>query len=207
VPRFAKVIREAYQDILARDPDPGGLAEYERSMRRGLREAELRERLLRSRDFALRFPDAGLGARLGINAHVPADPILDDIRHGLGLRWIRVDFDWFRIQPERSRFDWGATDRVVERSAELGLEVLATLAYTPPWASSRPARPAAGDPPAETRSWTDFVRAAVERYRGGVRHFQFWNEPNVPETWNGTMVQYRTAILEPAAGAAGSARR
>src|SRR5512143_733399 len=141
MPSFARVIREAYEDVLAREPDPGGLADFNRSMNEGLSEADLRERLLRSREFSLRFPDAELPQRLGLNAHVPEDAILDDIRRNLGLHWIRVDFDWYRMQPERARFDWEATDRVVGRSAELGLEVLATASYTPPWASSNPASP------------------------------------------------------------------
>ena len=200
MPSFAKLIRDAYEEVLAREPDAGGLADLNRSMNQGLSEADMRESLLRSREFSLRFPDASLPLRLALNAHVPEDAILDDIRRNLGLLWIRVDFDWFRIQPEQARFDWEATDRVVERSAELGLEVLATLAYTPPWASSHPASPAIGDPPAETGFWTDFVRAAAERYRGRVGHWQFWNEPNITDFWNGTMVAYRTAILEPAAG-------
>jgi aminopeptidase S len=40
MPSFAKVIREAYQDVLAREPDPAGLAAYDRSMNQGLSEAE-----------------------------------------------------------------------------------------------------------------------------------------------------------------------
>jgi hypothetical protein len=201
MPSFARVIREAYADVLAREPDPGGLAHFDRSMNGGLSEADLREALLRSREFFLRFPDPDLPQWLGLNAHVPGGEILDDIRRNLGLAWVRVDFDWYRIQPERGRFEWDATDRVVERSAALGIEVLAALAYTPAWASSRPADPKVADPPADTRDWTDFVRAAIARYSGRVRHWQFWNEPNVTEFWNGTMAQYRTGILEPAAGA------
>jgi hypothetical protein len=199
MPSFTRVIRDAYADVLAREPDPGGLADYNRAMNQGLSEADLRERLMRSREFALRFPDAQLPSRLGLNVHVPDDTILDDVARNLGIGWIRVDFDWYRIQPEPDRFDWEPLDRVIDRSARLGLEVLATLAYTPAWASSRPGSPAIADPPADTRFWTDFVRLALERFRGRVRHFQFWNEPNVREFWNGTMVQYRTAILEPAA--------
>jgi len=108
---FAKVIREAYDDVLAHEPDPAGLAAYDRSMNQGLSEADLREVLLRSREFSLRFPDAQLALRLGMNAHVPEDAILDDIRGNLGLTWIRVDFDWYRIQPEQARFDWEADRR------------------------------------------------------------------------------------------------
>ena len=204
MPSFVRLIREAYDDVLARQPDPSGLADYNRSMNQGLSEAALREQLLRSREFALRFPDALLPSRLGLNAHIPEDRILDDIRRNLGLGWIRVDFDWYRIEPEPGRFDWSATDAVIERSAQLGLEVLATVSYTPPWASSRPTNPTIGDPPAETRFWVDFVGAALARYRDRVRQWQFWNEPNITDFWNGTMLQYRTAILEPAAAVARS---
>jgi hypothetical protein len=204
MPSFVRVIREAYAEVLAREPDPGGLADYDRSMNQGLSEAGLRELLLRSREFALRFPDAQLVSRLGLNVHVPDDTILDAVARDLGIGWIRVDFDWYRIQPEPARFDWEPLDRVIDQSARLGLEVLATLAYTPAWASSRPASPSIGDPPADPRFWTDIVRFALERFRGRVRHWQFWNEPNIREFWNGTMVQYRTGILEPAAEVARS---
>lgn len=37
-----------------------------------------------------------------------------------------------------------------------------------------------------------------------MRHWQFWNEPNVREFWSGSMVQYRTGIFEPAAEVARS---
>lgn len=199
MPSFARVIREAYAEVLAREPDPGGLADYDRAMNQGLSEAGLRELLLRSREFALRFPDAQLPSRLGLNVHVPDDSILDAVARDLGIGWVRVDFDWYRIQPEPAHFDWEPLDRVIDQSERLGLEVLATLGYTPAWASSRPASPSIADPPADTRFWTDIVRLALERFRGRVRHFQFWNEPNIREFWNGTMLQYRTGILEPAA--------
>ena len=76
--------------------------------------------------------------------------------------------------------------------------------HTPPWASPNPGGGLVSDPPAETRFWTDFVRAAIERYRHEVQHWQFWNEPNVREFWTGSRAQYRTQILEPAASVARS---
>lgn len=204
MPSFARVIREAYAEILGREPDEGGLTSYDRLMNRGLSEASLREELRRSREFALRFPDPSLPPRLGLGIHIPSNAILEDVASSLGIRWIRVDFDWFRIQPERGTFLWEELDRVVDRAAALGLQVLATLAYTPAWASSNPASPRISDPPAEAAFWTDFVRAALERFSGRVQHWQFWNEPNIREFWTGSMVQYRTQILEPAAAVARS---
>src|SRR3990172_4030432 len=60
MPSFVKVIREACAGALGGEPDPGGLAAYNRSMNQGMSEASLREELLRSREFALRFPGPGL---------------------------------------------------------------------------------------------------------------------------------------------------
>jgi len=196
---FVRVIREAYGEILAREADAGGLSDYNRRMNQGLTEAELRETLLRSREYGLRFPDPGLSSRVGQNVHIPSNAILEDVGSSLGLRWVRLDFDWFRIQPVQGVFRWEELDRVVARASELGLSALATLAYTPAWASSNPGSPGPGDPPSEVSHWTDFVRAALERFSSRVRHWQFWNEPNLGQFWSGSRVQYRTLILEPAA--------
>jgi polysaccharide biosynthesis protein PslG len=195
---FGPIIREAYLEILEREPDPGGLRHYQRVMGEGLSEAALREELLRSAEFRRRNPDPGGSERLGINVHIPSDAILDDVAQGLGLRWVRVDFDWFRIQPERGVSRWEEWDRVVDRATARGVRVLATLAYTPSWASGNPGNPRPGDPPADPRSWTDFVGQALDRYRDRVRHWQFWNEPNITDFWNGSRAIYRTRILEPA---------
>ena len=57
MPSFARIVREAYAEILAREPDEGGLLSYDRLLNQGLSEASLREELLRSREFSLRFAD------------------------------------------------------------------------------------------------------------------------------------------------------
>ena len=137
-----------------------------------------------------------LASQIGLNVHIPSNDILDDVALNLGVGWIRVDFDWFRIEPEQGNFRWAATDRMLQRAEELGLEVLAVLSYTPPWASPMPADARISDPPASVDYWTDFVGQAVTRYRGRIRYWQFWNEPNVAEFWAGSMAQYRLDILE-----------
>jgi hypothetical protein len=204
VPDFAPVIRDAYLEILEREPDAEGLASYNGQMNNRLSEAAMREALLRSPEFASRNPDPELPARLGLNVHVPSDPMIDDVTGNLGMGWVRLDFDWFRIEPQPGEFHWEELDRVVSRTATRGARMLATLAYTPPWASSNPGGPRVSDPPADTRFWTDFVRGVIDRYRRAVQHWQFWNEPNVREFWTGTRAQYRTQILEPAASVARS---
>lgn len=57
MPDFSPIITQAYQRILGRNPDPGGLASWNRSMNEGLSEAGMREGLLRSAEYAQTHPD------------------------------------------------------------------------------------------------------------------------------------------------------
>lgn len=196
MPDFRPIIRDAYGEILAREADPAGLAHYDRRMNEGLSEADMRESLLRSEEYARNNPFRPLASRVGLNAHVPSNASLDDIALNLGIRFVRVDFNWFQIEPKRGELAWDETDRVVAHAEALGVEILGTIAYTPSWASSNPGNPRISDPPASVTFWTDFVRAATARYRDRVSHWQFWNEPNLTEFWNGSMEQYRTTILD-----------
>jgi hypothetical protein len=59
MPDFRHVISQAYTRILLRPPDPGGLETYNQAMNAGLSEAQLRESLLRSPEYATRFPEPG----------------------------------------------------------------------------------------------------------------------------------------------------
>lgn len=202
MPDYRPVVREAYEEILGREPDPQGLDGYDRLMNRGLSEADMRESLLRSTEYAIKNPDRRLSTRLGLNVHLPSHAMLDDVAVNLGMRWIRLDFDWFRIEPQPGMLRWEDTDRVVDRAADLGLEAMATLAHTPGWASSRPSDPRISDPPASVEYWIRIVERAVTRYRGRLRFWQFWNEPNLRNFWTGTRTQYRLDILEAGARAA-----
>ncbi|HSF17519.1 MAG TPA: DUF4214 domain-containing protein [Vicinamibacteria bacterium] len=56
MPDFTRVINLAYQRILGRPADPGGLDSYNRAMNAGLTEADMRESLLRSAEYADKHP-------------------------------------------------------------------------------------------------------------------------------------------------------
>jgi hypothetical protein len=58
MPDFSPIIAQAYERILGRWPDPGGLASWNRSMNEGLSEAGMREALLRSVEYAQKHPDS-----------------------------------------------------------------------------------------------------------------------------------------------------
>jgi hypothetical protein len=76
MPDFTLIIRDAFEEVLERLPDPGGLAHYNTLMNEGLSEAALRESLLRSEEYAIRnplpSPGAGLTLRVEGNRFVNA---------------------------------------------------------------------------------------------------------------------------------------
>jgi hypothetical protein len=83
-------------------------------------------------------------------------------------------------------------------ASEYGLEIVARLDHPPAW--TRQAGRANGDfaPPDNFEDYADFVAAVVARYRGKVRFYQIWNEPNVYPEWGEQNVDPRayTRLLQ-----------
>jgi hypothetical protein len=57
VPDFSRVINLAYERILGRSADSPGLEGYNQAMNLGLTEADMRETLIRSQEYANKNPD------------------------------------------------------------------------------------------------------------------------------------------------------
>jgi polysaccharide biosynthesis protein PslG len=133
----------------------------------------------------------------GINTHLPSSAQLDRVA-AAGIAWIRVDFNWYMMQPARERYDWTLTDAVVHDARARGLNVYATLAYTPGWANGGQGLNA---PPLNPDDWYNFVYETASRYRAQVQHWGMWNEPNFTGFWSGSLEQYLQMILEVGARA------
>lgn len=100
-----------------------------------------------------------------------------------GGSWLRVPVPWYLVESQRGEFRWSELDRVVDEAREHGLQVLANIAYSPRWA--RPAGTTHTAPPRRPRLYGDFVSRVVQRYRGAIRHWEIWNEPNVDKFFGG----------------------
>lgn len=129
--------------------------------------------------------------------------------HGLKADLLRVEFPWWAIENEKKgQFDWSRTDLIVNRADEAGLELVAVLVFTPAWAT-----PGCGNPQVGCRSrrrmstcparppgandFGDFVFALASRYRGRVRFWELWNEPDLPNYFAGPAVTYAQQVLAP----------
>jgi hypothetical protein len=68
MPSFTRIVSMAYLRILGRAPDPGGLQNFNTLMNQGLTEAQMREALLRSPEYAAKNPDLAAARATGAAA-------------------------------------------------------------------------------------------------------------------------------------------
>ncbi len=96
------------------------------------------------------------------------------------------------MELSRDVYDWSATDIVVDAARARGLNIYATLAYTPGWANGELGT---NVPPADPADWYKFVYDTVSRYKDSVKHWGMWNEPNLGQFFTGSQEQYVQDIL------------
>jgi polysaccharide biosynthesis protein PslG len=117
-----------------------------------------------------------------------------------GFHWIRQEFPWEDIEiagrgdfvDRRNDHDgdgqpdaidaWAKYDNIVDLATQHGLEMQVRLSNPPQWAQ---ASEDGGNfaPPADVQDYVNFAAAVAERYKGRVRHYQIWNEPNIYPEW------------------------
>ena len=99
---------------------------------------------------------------------------------------------WDRIEGERGVRDWSVTDAVVDELAGAGIEPLFVVMGSPSWANGVPPSvdlhqlyvPTRGAAFARwLRLLGSFAHDAALRYRGKVKRWEIWNEPNLSTFW------------------------
>jgi PKD repeat protein len=95
---------------------------------------------------------------------------------GSGLAW--CDGEPTQGQYKQSAFD--AADFEVDQMRARGIEPTFFLGLTPAWAALRPDLPPHQTPPAEdyVQQFMDFHRYVANHFKGRVKYYYFWNEPN-----------------------------
>jgi hypothetical protein len=115
----------------------------------------------------------------------------------LGTGWVRLDANWFDVEPDRDVYAWSGLDAAIYGAEATGLRVYATLAYTPAWAG-----PCHECMPNDPGDWRGFVQAVLAHYRGAGVVFGIWNEPNLGTFLDDTPDAERYAVLFSEANAA-----
>jgi len=139
----------------------------------------------------------GRASPYGINAHVPGSFELDVVQEA-GIEWIRVDFLWSVVEKQKGVCDWSIYDRLFAGAEARSLEIYAIIHDTPAWATDD--EPGRGVP-RDLWDFSEFCYRAAARYRGRVRVWSLWNEPNLGRFWQGGRTEYIYSILLPGAHA------
>lgn len=111
-----------------------------------------------------------------------------------GFHWIRQGFPWEDIEihgkgdyedrrnvPYRSA--WEKYDHIVGLAEQYELEVIAVLSNPPAWSRAEGDARGTYAPPDRLEDFGDFVYTVASRYRGRIRAYQIWNEPNIYPEW------------------------
>ncbi len=101
-----------------------------------------------------------------------------DILKELGVSFVRVDFYWQDLEPEKGLYDFGKYDELVALCARRGVRVLAMLHYSAGWASS-----AWNSPPDNDVDFVVFAQNVINRYKDRIKYWEIWNEPDSVCYW------------------------
>ncbi len=90
-----------------------------------------------------------------------------------GAKVVRTGVTWAGLQPEEGVFRWKLMDRLVSEYGRMGMELQMLLAYSVPWAQTE------GTAQPRIDAWQEYSRAVADRYRGRIRYYEVWNEPDL----------------------------
>ncbi len=118
-----------------------------------------------------------------------------DLVAGAGFRAIRQEFPWEDIEIH-ARGDfidrrndpagvdaWAKYDEIVALAEARGVAIIARLSNPPAWSRAQGDALGNNAPPDDFNDFADFAAAVAGRYRGRIRYYQIWNEPNGNEEW------------------------
>lgn len=149
-----------------------------------------------------------VGGSAGKPLKPPAIPIprtyfgLHMHRADAGTPWPPVSFGswrlwdayttWPMLEPQHGNWDFKRLDKYVAMAALTGVDILLPLGLSPAWASTRPDEPSAYKPgnaaePRNIEDWRHYVRKVAERYKGRIRRYELWNEPNLKNFYSGSV--------------------
>jgi len=99
----------------------------------------------------------------------------------IGFQAIVQLFSWQEIEPSPGEWHWESSDFLRQATDFYGLDLVVRLDHPPGWAL---AEPSDNDGiPFDVGAYLRFVEAVARRYRGHIRGYIIWNEPNLAREW------------------------
>jgi polysaccharide biosynthesis protein PslG len=157
----------------------------------------LRPRLRLAADVPVHYSDVSpFGVNVFLNEEV--DPAKRErtvqLASEAGFHWLRQEFPWQDIEihgkgdfedrrnpPARSA--WDKYDQIVDLAEKYHMELIVRISTPPAWSRAKGEAVGSFAPPDNYADFGDFVATLVSRYRGRIRYYQIWNEPNIYPEW------------------------
>ncbi len=104
-----------------------------------------------------------------------------------GAKVLRTDARWERhLERAQGNWDFSWLDHTVEANAQYGIELQLILSYAPYWSWAKDWKSFSSDPKREKRGgrpdyehWRNFVDKTSAHYKGKIRFYEVWNEPDL----------------------------
>ena len=111
-----------------------------------------------------------------------------------GFHWLRQEFPWEDIEihgkgdfedrrHEPYRSAWEKYDHIVDLAEKYDMELIVRVSNPPAWSRAQGNEVGPYAPPDDYDDFADFVATLVSRYKGRIRYYQIWNEPNIYPEW------------------------
>ncbi|MCX7885681.1 MAG: beta-galactosidase [Verrucomicrobiae bacterium] len=114
-----------------------------------------------------------------------------DLMERIGIKWIRSLWRWDKVEWEKGNYDFALLDYVVAEAWKRGIRFVPCLATPPRWASTAPeSAPDFRAYPPKREAWANFVQRMVDHFKDKIKYWEIWNEPNLPNYWIGTALDY-----------------
>lgn len=112
-----------------------------------------------------------------------------DMVSQIGVKKIRLQSGWMKTEQQEGVYDFSWLDTIVDKLLSLGMEPWLNLSYGNPLYTdvARVTFGAVGCPPIGTKremtAWLNYVKAAVQHFKGRIHLYEIWNEPDVSYSW------------------------
>lgn len=111
-----------------------------------------------------------------------------------GFDWLRQEFVWEDIEihgrgdfedrrHEPYRSAWEKYDHIVDLAEMYEMEMIVRISNPPAWTRIMTDTIGSYAPPDDFLDYANFVGTVVDRYKGRIKYYQLWNEPNIYPEW------------------------